>query len=205
MTHFLYVVRHGEASPHDGPLSELGRRQADLTGRRLSAASISVIHHGPLPRAAQTAAIIAARLPWAATSESELAGDYIPADPDVSELPASFGAFVSGYDAQERAEGTRLAAAAARQFSGPTGRARAGTSDTHELLVTHNLLIGWLVSKAMAAPDWRWLGTNQMNCGLSVIAYREGEPGALVTFNDGGHLPAELRWTGYPGGLRVPI
>ena len=26
------------------------------------------------------------------------------------------------------------------------------------------------VSQALAAPAWRWLGLNQMNCALSVIA-----------------------------------
>ena len=31
MTHFLYLVRHGEAVPHDGPLSPAGERQAQLT------------------------------------------------------------------------------------------------------------------------------------------------------------------------------
>jgi serine/threonine-protein phosphatase PGAM5 len=36
MTHFLYLVRHGRADPHDGPLSEAGEEQARLTGQRLS-------------------------------------------------------------------------------------------------------------------------------------------------------------------------
>ena len=51
MTHFLYLVRHGEAVPHDGPLSPAGEQQAQLTGRRLKDVPLSVIHHGPLPRA----------------------------------------------------------------------------------------------------------------------------------------------------------
>ena len=65
MTRFLYLVRHGEAVPHDGPLSEAGERQARLTGKRLKDVPFSAIHHGPLPRAAQTAALIAAYLPEA--------------------------------------------------------------------------------------------------------------------------------------------
>jgi broad specificity phosphatase PhoE len=32
MTRFLYLVRRGEADPHDGPLSTAGREQARLTG-----------------------------------------------------------------------------------------------------------------------------------------------------------------------------
>ena len=77
MTRFLYLVRHGDASPHDGPLSPAGQEQARLTGRRLKDVPFSAVYHGPLPRAAQTAKLIAASLPGVPVSASELAGDYI--------------------------------------------------------------------------------------------------------------------------------
>jgi serine/threonine-protein phosphatase PGAM5 len=41
----LYLVRHGEAEPHDGDLSA-------RVGRRLRKVPFSVIHHSPLARAA---------------------------------------------------------------------------------------------------------------------------------------------------------
>ena len=63
MTRFLYLVRHGEASPHDGPLSPAGQEQAQLTGQRLKDVPFSAVYHGLLPRAAQTAELIAASLP----------------------------------------------------------------------------------------------------------------------------------------------
>jgi Histidine phosphatase superfamily (branch 1) len=78
MTHFLYLVRHGEAGPHDGPLSEAGKEQARLTGQRLSEVPFSAIYHGPLPRAAETAGLIAACLPGIPVSACDLAGDYRP-------------------------------------------------------------------------------------------------------------------------------
>ncbi|HUD37214.1 MAG TPA: hypothetical protein VMR14_09985 [Streptosporangiaceae bacterium] len=89
-----------------------------------------------------------------------------------------------------------MTAAAVARFAQPS------EADTHQLLVTHNLLIGWLVSQVMAAPDWRWLGINQMNCALTVIASQPGLPPSLISCNDAGHLPEELRWTGYPQRLR---
>jgi broad specificity phosphatase PhoE len=49
VTHFLYVVRHGQADPHDGPLSPSGEQQARLTGQRLKDVPFSGIYHGPLP------------------------------------------------------------------------------------------------------------------------------------------------------------
>lgn len=198
MTHFLYLVRHGDAAPHDGPLSPAGQRQAQLTGERLKDVPLAAIQHGPLPRAAQTASLIAACCPGVPVHASELAGDYLPSEPGPGELPAPYASFMSQFSADERVTGPELAAAALRRF----GQAGAGDGDSHELVVTHNLLIGWLVSQALAAPSWRWLGLNQMNCALTVIAYRPGLPPALVTFNDAGHLPRELRWTGFPATLR---
>ncbi|HSS92085.1 MAG TPA: histidine phosphatase family protein [Streptosporangiaceae bacterium] len=198
MTHFLYLVRHGEAVPHDGPLSPAGEQQARLTGRRLKDVPLSAIHHGPLPRAAQTAGLIAACIPGVPVSASDLAGDYIPSDPAPDDLPPSYASFVAGFSAAERARGPRLAAAAIDRFT----QAGPGDGDNHELIVTHNFLIGWLVSQALAAPSWRWLGLNQMNCALSVIAYRAGLPPALISFNDAGHLTPELRWNGFPAAVR---
>jgi len=198
MTHFLYLVRHGEAVPHDGPLSPAGEQQARLTGRRLKDVPLSAIHHGPLPRAAQTAGLIAACIPGVPVSASDLAGDYLPSVPAPDDLPPSYASFVAGFSAAERAQGPRLAAAAIDRFT----QAGPGDGDNHELIVTHNFLIGWLVSQAMAAPSWRWLGLNQMNCALSVIAYRAGLPPALISFNDAGHLTPELRWNGFPAAVR---
>jgi serine/threonine-protein phosphatase PGAM5 len=198
VTHFLYLVRHGQADPHDGPLSAAGAQQARLTGQRLKDVPFAAICHGPLPRAAQTADLIAASLPGVPVSASDLAGDYLPSVPDPDGLPPSFARFLAGYSAAERAEGAELAAAALDQFAQPGN----GPADTYELVVTHNLLIGWLVSQALDAPPWRWMGVNQMNCAMSIIGYLSGSPAALISFNDAGHLPPRLRWTGFPAALR---
>ena len=73
----------------------------------------------------------------------------------------------------------------------------------HELLVTHNFLIGWLVRAALDAPQWRWMGLHHANAALTVIRYAPGRPASLLFYNDMGHLPAELRWTGFPPELHV--
>jgi len=52
------------------------------------------------------------------------------------------------------------------------------------------------------APNWRWLGLNQANCGLTIIRVRTAKPPVLVTHNDLSHLPIELR-TGMPEGWPV--
>jgi serine/threonine-protein phosphatase PGAM5 len=198
VAHFLYLVRHGATDPHDGPLSKAGEQQARLTGQRLKDVPFSGIYHGPLPRAAQTADLIAASLPGVAVSVCELAGDYVPSAPDPDDLPPSFARFLAGFSTAELTDGPQLAAAALERFAQPGSE----QGDTYELIVTHNLLIGWFVSQALCAPSWRWLGVNQMNCAVTVIAYVPGLPSALVSFNDAGHLPPELRWTGFPAAVR---
>jgi probable phosphoglycerate mutase len=198
VTHFLYLVRHGAADPHDGPLSPAGAEQARLTGQRLKDVPFAAIYHGPLPRAAQTAALIAANMPGVPVSACDLAGDYLPSAPDPDGLPPRFATFLAGFSAAQRAEGAKLAADALERFARPS----ADRADTYELVVTHNLLIGWLVSQSLDAPPWRWMGVNQMNCAVSIIGYLPGSPAALISFNDAGHLPPQLRWTGFPAALR---
>ncbi|CRK58036.1 putative phosphoglycerate mutase [Alloactinosynnema sp. L-07] len=92
------------------------------------------------------------------------------------------------------ADGAELARAAVDQFTGPA----EGREDRHELVVTHNFLIAWLVRAAVDAPAWRWLGLNHCHAALTVIRYAPGLPAAVLVFNDMSHLPAQLRWTGFP-------
>jgi probable phosphoglycerate mutase len=68
-----------------------------------------------------------------------------------------------------------------------------GPDDRCELLVTHNFVIGWFVRHALDAPAWRWMGLNQFNCALTIIQIRTDLPPMLITFNDVGHLPLDLR------------
>ncbi|MFJ5677514.1 histidine phosphatase family protein [Streptomyces sp. NPDC093097] len=202
-TRYLYLARHGEALPDESGLSEQGRRQAALLGRRLASRPISAVHHGPLPRAAQTARLIAESLPGAPLVASETAGDYVPHFPDREELPPDCAdfllTFLSHSSAEDRRRGPTLARRALEQFTGPV----AGDQERHELVVTHNFLVGWLVRDAMDAPKWRWLGLNHGNAALTVIRYTPGRPTTVLVHNDMRHLPTELTWTGFPPDTRL--
>ncbi|MFI8101073.1 histidine phosphatase family protein [Streptomyces sp. NPDC086023] len=200
---YLYLTRHGEASSDETELTAAGRRQAALLGERLRGVPLAAIHHGPLPRAEQTARLVGEQLDGVPVRRSAAAGDYIPYLPAREELPPETAdamlRFLNGFPAEEREQGPGLAAAALAEFTGPV----AGTEPRHELLVTHNFLVGWLVRAALDAPQWRWLGINHANAALTVIRYAPGRPPAVLLFNDTGHLPAELRWTGFPPELHV--
>jgi serine/threonine-protein phosphatase PGAM5 len=177
---YVHLVRHGEAA--DGVLTDRGRRQASATGKRLAALPITALHHGPLPRAVQTARLIAAELPGVPVHESEACGDYIPPVGDRAALPPVFQEFLAPVTEAEYASGAALARAALR------AHARPADTETHELIVTHAFTVGWFVRDALDAPEPRWLGLNAVNCGLTTIRYRHGRPPALVAFNEISHL-----------------
>lgn len=201
-TRYLYLVRHGEASADESDLTENGRRQAVLLGERLRDSPLSAIHHGPLPRAERTARLIRDQLarPQCELSPSDAAGDYIPYVPDERELPPASAAAMlerlAGFPAEERGRGPELARSALARFTGPV----KGDEPVHEMLVTHNFLVGWLVRDALDAPPWRWMGLNHCNAALTVIRYSPERPSSVLLYNDMGHLPAALRWTGFPAG-----
>ncbi|MFF0074494.1 histidine phosphatase family protein [Streptomyces sp. NPDC005494] len=203
-TRYLYVARHAEASPDETELTERGRLQAALLGERLHHTPISAVHHGPLPRATETARLIHERLrPGTPLRAEEPAGDYVPYVPGPQELPEDsadrLNAFVEQALDGDRTRGPELARTALARFTGPV----QGDEPRHELVVTHAFLAAWLVRDALDAPAWRWLGLNHANAALTVIRYTPGRPAALVMVNDMSHLPPELRWTGFPPELRV--
>jgi probable phosphoglycerate mutase len=193
---FLHLARHGDAAD-GGDLSPAGREQATLLGRRLARLPIAAVHHGPLPRAAQTAALVAAHLPGVTVHTAQEVGDYVPPVTDPAGLPAPYAAFLRDVSPAEYGRGADLAAAAITRHAHPDG---AG----HELIVTHSFTIAWFVRHALGAPEARWLGLNAANAGLTTILYRPDRPPALVAFNDLSHLPERLRWTGFPPDLRGP-
>lgn len=198
MTHYLYLVRHGEHqdAEHglaDGPLSPRGRRQAALLADRLSGVPLDAVWHSPLRRAAETARIVAERLPAVSPEPSSLLFDCVPTGMTV-ETPAAFEPFFGAVTDEEIEAGSAQLADATGEFL-----ARK-QGEVHELLITHNFVIAWFVREVLQAPEWRWMTLNQANCGLTVLAQKPGRPWTLVTHNDLAHLPVELR-TGLPDPL----
>lgn len=195
-TTLLYLVRHGEQqrAARDGEdpdlgLSALGAEQARYLGGRLAKVPFDVVRHSPACRAAETAAIVSEYLPGVPVHESDLLTDLtpVPIPGQEESVPIRYRWFLDTVAEEERdLGGSRLDAAVARL-------AVATDADRCELLVTHNFVIGWFVRHVLAAPWRRWMGLNQFNCALTIIKVSDGEPPALVTFNDIGHLPVGRR------------
>jgi serine/threonine-protein phosphatase PGAM5 len=199
-TRHLYLARHGLADAF-GRLTDIGRRQASLLGERLATIPVDAIWHSALPRAAATANELTRHLPHVAVAEAPELIDHVPYVPTAAETPSSWTGFFDGYDDAEAASGRQLAQALVARFATLTA-AITPTSDTHEVLITHDYPIAWLVRHALDAPPSRWLGLNSANTALTVIEYRIGLPPTIVMFNDMSHLPTDLRWAGFPKATR---
>ena len=197
MSHFIYLVRHGEQqdAEHgmpDGPLSGRGTRQAKLVAQRLSGVPFTGAWHSPLQRAEETANIMTASMPSLDSKPSALLFDCIPSGP-TPDMPHAFEPFFGSITRDQIEAGKAQMADAVSEWLTPA------RDDRHDLLITHNFVIAWFVREVFDAPAWRWMGLNQANCGLTIIRVRSAKPPVLITHNDLGHLPAELR-TGLPDG-----
>ena len=197
MSHFLYLVRHGEQQDADqgmpdGPLSSRGRRQAKAIARRLTNVPFDAAWHSPLQRAEETARIMTSNAPNLNATATALLMDCIPSGP-TADMPRAFESFFGAITPAEIDAGQAQMADAVAEWLTPAREER------HELLITHNFVIAWFVREVFGAPAWRWMGLNQANCGLTIIRVRSAKPPVLITHNDLGHLPAALR-TGLPEG-----
>lgn len=202
MTHYIYLVRHGEQQDaehgvEDGPLSSRGRRQAGALADRLSGIPFDAVWHSPLQRTSETARLIAERMPAIAPQPHALLFDCVPTGM-TEETPAAYEPFFGAVTDDQIEAGRAQMADAMGEFL------VRKQDDVHELLITHNFVIAWFVREVLDAPEWRWMTLNQAHGGLTVIAQKPGRPWTLVTHNDVAHLPVELR-TGMPEELEVLI
>ncbi|HEY8323602.1 MAG TPA: histidine phosphatase family protein [Ktedonobacterales bacterium] len=190
-TRHLYIVRHGQYThggppDYDGPLTELGQRQATFTAARLAGLPVSVIHCSTLQRARESAAIIAERFP----------GVELRYSPLLCECIASVPPLIKDYleervPAQELAEGAIQARAAWETYFQPP--AADATEDVSEIIVSSGNLIGYLVGQALGAPADAWMRSDIQHCGLTEITIRARRGPLLLRHNDIGHLPLEMR------------
>ncbi len=168
----LWIARHAFANEDESGLTGDGEQQAALLGERLAGVPLAAISHGPLPRAALTAAHVAAQLPGVPVGAVDELDDNLP-------TPANSAAMIA-------------------RFTGPA----PASADHHELVITHAFQVAWFVRDALEAPDDRWRGLNSCNTGLTLIRYFPGQKPRLIMFNDVSHLPPALQWTGFPPELR---
>jgi serine/threonine-protein phosphatase PGAM5 len=209
----IYLVRHAQREPVAGPdefgpgLSLLGWKQAHLTARRLSTLKTDVIHTSSLRRTMETARIIAIEFSDLPIRPSPLLWECIPAMPDFAvewhkthtnvdissikippEITHWVGLGTDEMSVREIEEGFEQARQAWQKYFVP-----ARGKDRNDIIVCHGNILRYFVMRALMVPPEAWRNTDVYNCGISEIVIEADGRIMLLSHNDVGHLPPEMK------------
>lgn len=184
----IILVRHGQYHPKSEKtlekLTTLGRKQAQLAGKRLRENKIDRIVHSTMPRAQETAEIIKKALGYRKKMEAcDSLRECVPGMPE--KLLKKYG-----YTDKQKIKSHKAQAERAykKYF-------KASRKDSVEVLVCHGNIIRYLICKVMGAEELKWVQMDVQQCGMSVVVIRtSGDPRKLlISHNDVGHIPKHQR------------
>ena len=201
-----HLVRHGETQWNaeqrvqgqtDVPLNDAGRRQAELTGKRLARVRFEAVYASDMSRAVETAEIIA--------TASKTAPPAVVVDPRLKEV--AFGALegmtwaeievgASGLHVRQeqrdldfRPEGGE----SYRELLSRLGGFAAMLEERHPrgdvLVVGHGAALRALVVRLLRLPDEAfWAISGHGSAGVSRVRRRSDGHAVLIGWSDVGHL-----------------
>ncbi|XP_075983504.1 serine/threonine-protein phosphatase Pgam5, mitochondrial-like isoform X4 [Anticarsia gemmatalis] len=183
----LILIRHGQyhvdkPSDKERILTDLGRVQADLTGKRLASLGIKwdLLVRSTMTRAQETASIIARHLdPQIPTKDCQLLeeGAPIPPEPPV------------GHWKPEKSDNARIEAAFRKYFHrAPPEQEK----DSYTLLVCHANVIRFFVCKALQFPPEGWLRISLNHGSITWISINPNGSVILRSLGDTGHMDPEF-------------
>ena len=175
-TRTLVFLRHGQYDAESrGELTALGREQARLTATYLEALRFDLVWSSTLPRARETAEIVAGHLGGMRVRHTGLLREGLYTKVEGHEVPAS----------ERREDRARADAAYAKIV-------RTSRAERTELVVCHGNLIRYLMCRALHTPVAKWLRMTTSHCGLSRVIVRETGAVRVVSYNETSHLPIKL-------------
>mmetsp|Transcript_44327 Transcript_44327/g.106783 ORF Transcript_44327/g.106783 Transcript_44327/m.106783 type:complete len:326 (+) Transcript_44327:53-1030(+) len=217
VTRHIILVRHGqydetERDDAKRTLTEVGRQQADYTGKRLremldgvneefGPCNIKVVRVSNMTRAKETADIIASHLPGAERP--------LP-DPELNEgRPAHNvpGGKASSSTIKKTDEShPRIEKAFQKYFyrADPPNEEEEGDADRpkheFEVIVCHANVIRYFFCRALQMPPEAWLRLCTFNCSLTYLTIRPTGTVSARMLGDVGHIPYGLTtFSTHPG------
>jgi len=210
----LLLVRHGQASLGTADydrLSDVGRRQAQVTGARLARTDLAVdrVVSGALPRQRDTAEAVLAALGWPA---SRLRIDERLDEYDHVGVMALYTSEVTFETATADGERGRALQSTLEEAIGRWIAGDSGDGETHDafigrvtdaitelaatpggtIAVTSGGVIAAYCAVALGLPVERWPGLARLIINASITKIITGHMGTnMVTFNDHAHLETD--------------
>lgn len=174
----LVFLRHGEYDTSDTGtynLTARGREQAMLSGKALLGTSFDKVYSSTMVRARETAEIVCAEL-GAEFSSTRLLCEGVPTR-------------VKGLTITERDlhEDKDRFDEAFEKYVRPTRKPSV------ELLVCHANLIRYFATRALKAKSSTWTRMMANHCGITRMCVLPGGAVRLMSYNETGHIPLELR------------
>ncbi|KAK9498391.1 hypothetical protein O3M35_003035 [Rhynocoris fuscipes] len=182
----IILIRHGQYNLNgekdiDRCLTELGKTQAALTGKRLKELGLPYTNliHSTMCRAVETANYIHEFIPDVPVKQSSLLeeGAPIPPDPPV-------GHFKSPHYFHQ--DGPRIEAAFRKFFH----RADANQDqDTYDIIVCHANVIRYFVCRALQYPPEGWLRLSLRHCSITWLSILPSGRVLMKCYGDAGFMP----------------
>lgn len=188
-TRYLYLVRHAkfnvyEQRDSDRTLTTLGRKQAELTGRRLKELDVpfTSVVHSTMTRAVETAALIHEHLKQLPIASCELISEGEPMPPE-----PPFGIWKP--QSKFFTDGARIEAGFRKHFHRAPPCQK---EDSHEIIVGHANAIRYFICRALQVPPEAWSRMTLAHCSITVVKIAPSGKVSLRSLGDAGHLAKEL-------------
>lgn len=186
----ILLIRHGQyvyaKEDIDRVLTELGRHQAVLTGKRLKDLHVPIprVITSTMTRACETSEIIVRELGGKVPIEKfDIFREGRPC------VPEPLGSrHVASYQRDVAKEGPRIDKAFESVFYRPPP---SQTQDTWEVVVGHANVVRYFTMRALQLPPEAWLRLSLANCGIIWLTIRHNGHVSLKAFGDHGHIPFE--------------
>ncbi|XP_011871378.1 PREDICTED: serine/threonine-protein phosphatase Pgam5, mitochondrial [Vollenhovia emeryi] len=184
----VLLIRHGQyymdgKTDVERVLTELGRKQAEATGKRLAELNLpySVIVRSTMTRALETSLIIEKSLANVPVENDSLLveGAPIPPEPPIGHWKSEKHFFQ---------DGPRIEAAFRKYFH----RADSSqTEDSYTVLVCHANVIRYFVCRALQFPPEAWLRICLKHGSITWLCIHPSGRVAIFCLGDTGHMPPQ--------------
>ncbi|GMF13695.1 unnamed protein product [Phytophthora lilii] len=213
-TKHIVLVRHGhyinahvpQVSDSQQVLSQMGRQQAEFTGKCLGTAHNRVptrhdvtIYHSDMTRAVETASIIANSFGEVSLNPSPLLREGWPGTPYSTDFPVGGAAAArnnSTFEAMQertRVDLKRMEKAFTWFFSSSGEAQEESDEESFCVLVCHANLIRFFLCRALGVDPANTWGHFEINhCGVTRIDVCANRPIKVIAVNETGHLPQSL-------------
>jgi serine/threonine-protein phosphatase PGAM5 len=186
----LYLIRHGQYDHDDDRNSDVGKAliplgiaQSKLVSNRLKSLpnKMSSLISSTMTRARQTAMIINQDFAELELQQTRLIRECTP--------PTWREDIMKREDFEELKKCSDNLDAAFKKYFIPS----PDEEERNDIIVCHGNVIRYFVTKVLKVDTMSWLQMTTGNCGLTVVRIKPDGSMKLVSFNDMGHIPPNLR------------